>query len=368
MDPQETSGPKNVFNCAKKLMKSENKEKGRSSLACVGGEQSFLLGSPNNSSHSQTFDENLSSFSDNSKPSENSSNSNSKPEQNQEELCDLSSLAENRICKCKSCRTAVLTSLGSQSSQVALRCYYCSTGILVSSGEDEDKSDKVSFLPSSATPSSPAFTCIDCGQHFPSGLPFILRLVTELSMDIAYWAADWQSKRVLLELAGKEKENSWEVVAANAVLESWRKAHQQLGKMLPTDSLRLVQSALKLAEACRATEGESSQAAAVELLMALSKTLLGDAYEPLESVVEKGALMQVLNSAKKIFEEVDSAFKESSSDALESVDLGSDPVLAFEVAENEVAKGLKEKIEQLEVLMLLEQKIENPISGLVVEK
>lgn len=408
MDPTTETKDQKVFNCAKKLLRKvelkDSKERSSSRTGTCGGEQSsFPLGSPNLSGNSSTFDD-LSNFSDSNsnKPEKSSSNSNSKPKLSSSsffkasttaDVASSSSMVNRRPCKCKSCRTAALTSLGAQGLQVALRCYYCSTGILVSSEgeeeeaskeepEEEDKVDKVLGPCSSPSPPAP-FTCLDCGQHFPSGLPFILRLVAEVSEDIAYWAADWQSKRALADLAVETRgsESSLEAEAANAALECWRKAHLQLGKLLAGDSLRLLQSALKLAEAYRravATKAEGSQAD-VQLLTAAAKTLLGDAYEPLESVLEKEALLAALKSAKKMFEEVGSKaapLKEASfvsvattSGALEGAVIagGNDgPAFGFEVAENEVAKGLQAKIEQLEEVMMMlqmeKQKIEESLS------
>lgn len=346
MDPKDS---KEVFNCAKKLLKVENKKdicsKGRTSSSLAsrtgtcGGETSSFPVSPNPSNASNTFDDLSGNFSDNSSKAEKKDAKDDLSDsvffEDATSTADVSSsAAESRLCKCKSCRTAALTSL---SSQAPLRCYYCSPpGILIEAESSKD-ADKVS---DPLTP-SPPLTCLDCGQHFPTGLPFIKRLVGELSEDIAHWAADWQSKRALADL---EAENGSGYEAADAVLEAWRKSHLQLGKLLAGDSLPLLQSTLKLAGAYGATEGGGGQA--VELLAGAAKTLLGDAYEPLESVLEKEALLEALSSAMKMFQEV--SLKDFDSQSGTSFD---------------VVKGLEVKIEQLKEVMLPEKKVEESVFG-----
>lgn len=346
---------------------SKNKSKRVSSLASnCGGEQSFsraaavvasaALDNHNHSSstHSATFDDLSNHGGSGSSFSESTS---SQPpqlqllQQQQKGLFESSSPSsssflvvggeeeEGVVVKVedkdeeKAFRIAALTAASSLSPvsarTTALRCYYCPAGFLVSSlGEEVEEKD-----PKEEKEPSP-FSCVDCGQRFPHGLPFILRLVGEQTADAAYWQAEHDRRR---KEDGTSKDGPRDVAHQAAALAMWRQALQQLRKLLPDASLRLLTAQLTLAEAAYCCSSEPS-AEARQLLNGVLEQLLGGVLEPLEAVGEKRALLQAMTTALKMLRKMEGKKEEEEEDG----------------QQQQQQQKLKGKIEQLEMLLLLE--------------
>ncbi len=342
--------------------KSKNKSKRVSSLASnCGGEQSFSRAAAavvasaaldnNSSTHSATFDD-LSNHggTGSSSFSESTSSQPSQLEQQQEKGLFESSTSSSFLVvggeeeegvvikeeddkdkEEKAFRIAALTAASALSPvsarTTALRCYYCPAGFLVSSsspGEEvEEKED-----PKEEAKQPEPFSCVDCGQRFPRGLPFILRLVGEQTADAAYWQAEHDRRRKEDDSNGNDGPR--DVAHQAAALAMWRQALEQLRKLLPDASLRLLTAQLTLAEAAYCCGSEPS-AEARQLLNGVLEQLLGGVLEPLEAVGEKRALLQAMTTALKMLRQMEGE---------------------EEKEEDGQQQQLKDKIEQLELLLL----------------
>ena len=368
-EEEENIGSKPGDNSNNNNKSSKNKSKRVSSLASnCGGEQSFshsaavvasaALDNHSSSTHSATFDD-LSNHGGTGSSSSFSESTSSQPpqlqqllQQQEKGLFESSSPSSSSFLVVggeeeggggvvkededkdeeKAFRIAALTAASSLSPvsarTTALRCYYCPAGFLVAStspGEEVEEKD------SKEQPSP--FSCVDCGQRFPRGLPFILRLVGEQTADAAYWQAEHDRRRK--EDGSNGNDGPRDVAHQAAALAMWRQALQQLRKLLPDASLRLLTAQLTLAEAAYCCGSEPS-AEARQLLNGVLEQLLGGVLEPLEAVGEKRALLQAMTTALKMLRQMEGKKEEE------------------EEEDGQQQQKLKGKIEQLEMLLLLE--------------